>query len=168
MRIRPANPADLPRIVALDIRARRDVYRDLLPESYLQSGIEADLAAKWSRLDMRDINLVAETEQDAQMVCAGFATVQVNHPDGPYLDSFQIAPEMRADGRAPGVEHGLFNMLKVQLQVKRLSGLWLTVMEEDRAARRFYTMLGGKEAPPLLEEFCGVRLGFRKVDFPHL
>lgn len=164
MRIRPAGFGDLPEICALHIRSWRDVYAGILSDDYLNEGIEADLGAKWQRLSMPDINLVVEVEGGDEMKLAGFAVVHMDHPDGPHLDNFHIDPELRSEG----IGHAVFNHVKIQLRMKQANSLWLTVMEENHAARRFYTMHGGKESPPYIEEFCGARVGFRKVKFEAL
>ncbi len=164
MRIRPAQLGDLQAICALHIRSWRDAYAGILPQDYLDETIESDLGAKWGRLGLTDINLVAEidTEDGAELV--GFAVVQMDNPEGPYLDNFHVDPAHRD----MGLGHAIFNGLRMQLRMRGASTLWLTVMDANQAARRFYVSMGGQESAPYIEEFCGARVGFRKVHFDRL
>ncbi|MEM1234305.1 MAG: GNAT family N-acetyltransferase [Pseudomonadota bacterium] len=159
MHIRPALPADATAICALHIASWRDAYRDHLPDAYLGDPVAADLAALWADIPESDLVFVAERSGEIE----GFVAFRLTAPglteDGPLLDNLHVAPGLRGGG----IGEGLMRQGMAELATRGLDRFWLTVLENNHAARRFYRRLGGSESVPFAEALKGNPVSVCKV-----
>jgi len=159
MKLRPATPADRPAMTTLQIASWRSAYRDLLSEAYLGEQVVRDLTARWAAPDPEGaFQLVAE-EGDRLL---GFVAV-IPH-DGPYVDNLHIDPALR--GRGIGAR--LMRAAAEELVARGESRLWLTVIETNLPAVRFYRAIGGQFDPPTDDEMFGQKIRTYRVSWPDL
>ena len=112
--------------------------------------------ALWARLDPNDLVLVAEEAG----TLAGFVAFRPDAGgEGPLLDNLHVAPRLRGSGI--GVE--LLKAAVVELAAQGETKFWLTVIDGNQAARRFYARMGGEEGPPFDENLKGNQVRVRKV-----
>ncbi len=140
MRLRPARPDDLPRLLALHVASWRANYRGILPDVFLARRVEAVLAARWTgaRLAQDRVRLL----EDEDGALAGFVVCEMR-PSGPFVDNLHIAPERTGQGLGEALLGGLAS----ELQAEGHDRLSLEVLAENHRARRFYARLGGVEGP---------------------
>jgi ribosomal protein S18 acetylase RimI-like enzyme len=125
----------------IKLESWRSAYAVLLPADYLVSFSYDEREMDWRELltETQDWVLVAETDE-GQLV--GYACVREDSTNGgPYpaeLTSLHLLPAFR--GQALGRE--LFDAVVARLRAGGLAGLWLWVLEGNRA-RSFYERLGG-------------------------
>ena len=161
MHIRAATPEDLDGITQLHVASWRRAYADFLPPEYLGAQVAQDLARVWARLAPEDVVLVA-IEHDYIIGFVAYRAAGVD--DGPLLDNLHVAPARRGEGI--GTE--LFREGAKALRTRGETKFWLTVIEENHAARRFYARMGGVEGAPFLEDLKGNKVCVRKVSWAEL
>ncbi|MEM6277219.1 MAG: GNAT family N-acetyltransferase [Pseudomonadota bacterium] len=159
MNIRPACQADAEAICALHIASWRDAYRGYLPDAYLGDPVAADLTALWADVCSGDLVLLAENDGEVQ----GFVAFRLTEPgltgDGPLLDNLHVAPALRGGG----IGEALLRAGMAALASRGFDRFWLTVLEDNLAARRFYRRFGGLEGEPFGEMLKGNPVTVRKV-----
>ncbi|MEM8592749.1 MAG: GNAT family N-acetyltransferase [Pseudomonadota bacterium] len=157
---REAGAADLAGICAVHIASWRDAYRPYLPATYLAEPVARDLGELWTELTEDDLVLVAE----AQGALLGFVAFRLGAAGGPLLDNLHVDPARRGLG-AGGV---LMRAGAAALAARGYQSFWLTVIEQNAAARRFYKRHGGREGPPFQERLKGNPVTVRKVSWDRL
>lgn len=153
MLMRPATPADLPAIVALQRRNWRAVYRDLVPAELLRDPLDRWLAEVWCaealgqgvRLVMRDVDGLA-----------GFVAFDPDHADGVHVENLHV----RATAWGQGVGAAL--MAAVAWAAKGRP-LWLEVLAGNRGARAVYRRWGGVEGPVFEDRLLGAPVPAHRV-----
>ena len=159
--LRPAFSTDLRAIARLHIESWRSAYAHYLPAAYLGKPVERDLEALWARLDPADLVIVAE--EGCRLT--GFAAFRPEAgDDGPLLDNLHVAPDRR--GRGIGAK--LLEAAVVELAALGETRFWLTVIDGNQDARRFYRRMGGQEGPPFGENLKGNQVQVRKVTWRSL
>ena len=133
--IRDADRAEFGALAALQTRSWRDVYRGIMPDSYLDDEIEHDLASRWDALDPSGDDLVLVADQAR---IRGFVTVWCK-PD-PFIDNLHVDPGERSQG---------IGRLLMQATAKRLvengyQRVSLYVAAQNQRAADFYRRLGGQ------------------------
>lgn len=142
--IRRATPADLPAIADLHVASWRAAYRGMLSDSYLDGPMQ-DLRDGWSSLGAGRLVLVACEEERVH----GFAAFWPDHQDGAYLDNLHVDPSLR---RA-GIGAALLRASIAAVRARGVGSMWLSVMAQNTAARRFYAAQGGRETATFMESF---------------
>ncbi|MEM1374529.1 MAG: N-acetyltransferase [Pseudomonadota bacterium] len=159
MNVRPARQADAQAICALHIASWRDAYRGHLPDAYLAEPVAADLGALWAKLPATDLVLVADNAGVVQGFLAFRMSIDNLSADGPLLDNLHVAPALRGGG----IGEALLRAGMIAVGARGFDRFWLTVLENNHAARRFYLRLGGIEGPPFREMLKGNPVTVRKV-----
>jgi GNAT superfamily N-acetyltransferase len=141
---RHATGGDAEAIASLHTESWRDVYRGILPDSYLDGQIADERATLWrSRFSSlaSDRFVVVLTESPGELV--GFACVLLDEDPqwGACLDNLHVLPGWRNRG----VGRLLFGRA-AQWVVSTEPGwpIHLWVFEANLTARRFYNALGGE------------------------
>ena len=133
--IRDAKRSEFPDLAALQIRSWRDVYRGIMPDTYLDDEIEDDLGARWNTLDPSGDDLVLVADDG---VIRGFITVWCK-PD-PFVDNLHVAP----GGRSNGIGRRLMQSAADRLVQKGYQRLSLYVAAQNPRAAAFYRQLGAR------------------------
>lgn len=155
MLIRAATSSDLPRVQFIHLGSWRDAYAHILPEAFLGQPLEDEMARNWAGMPQGDTLFLVIEDHGVQ----GFAFVRCDHPDGPLLDNLHVLGTSRGHGL------GLRLMKEVSSVLRRrgFETLWLEVLEDNLAARRFYSRLGGVEGPVFMDNLVGHHVPARKV-----
>ncbi len=161
MIIRPATSTDLPQVCALHIANWRDDYKGILPDNVLGQPLSEEMQGRWSRLPSPPA-MVLIAEHSGTLL--GFGLVFPDHADVPLLESLHVTK----DARGAGVDRSLMQALVSKLRSAGYSSLWLDVLNENHAAREFYTHLGGAEGPLISDEWLGCQIPARIVRWPDL
>ena len=161
MKVRQATQDDLCAIAGLHVASWRSAYAGLLPADYLELPVERDLGALWTELRADDLVLVA---CDADAIVGFVAFRPDTSEDGPLLDNLHVAPERRGEGV------GEFLMRASAAALREIGEMrfWLTVIDENSGARRFYARMGGLEGPVFWEDLKGNPVRVRKVTWVDL
>lgn len=136
--IRDAERSEFPALAALQIRSWRNVYREIMPNTYLDDEIEGDLHARWEALHPSDDDLVLIADQGG---IRGFITVWCK-PD-PFIDNLHVEPGERSKGVGQRLMRATAHRL-VQNGYDRVS---LYVAAENQRAAAFYRRLEGSFGP---------------------
>jgi ribosomal protein S18 acetylase RimI-like enzyme len=142
MRYRPANRDDIEPIATLHADSWRRHYRGAFADSFLDGDVEADRLAVWAdrlrrpRPDHRTI--VAD---DGGRV-VGFSHVVLDEDPawGALVDNLHVTHDRK--GRGIGTRL-MAESAAVVVERTPTSGLYLWVLEQNRAAQAFYEALGG-------------------------
>jgi ribosomal protein S18 acetylase RimI-like enzyme len=143
--VRPAAPADAPRVATLHAASWRAHYRGALRDAYLDGPIEAERAAVWNQRLAHpragQIVLLAE----AGPVLAGFVCVFLDHDRqfGTLIDNLHVdvARKRGGIGRLLMREAG-----QAMLHAVPRRPAYLFVIEANHAARAFYDRIEGHPA----------------------
>lgn len=158
MTIRPATARDLPAIRDLHLANWRASYAGALPAAFLGTPVAQEMAARWAALPPEgDILLVAGAG-------AGFVLVRPGHPDGPLIESLHVA----AEARGSGLGEALLRAAAAELDRRGHRAMWLEVLDENTAARRFYKRMSGVEGPVFADEICSNPVPARKIHWARL
>ena len=133
--IRDAARSEFPALAKLQIRSWRDVYRSILPDSYLDDEIEEDLTCRWAELRPSGDDLVLVADRAG--IC-GFITVWCK-PD-PYIDNLHVEPS----GRSNGIGQLLMQTAASRLLQRGYDRVSLYVAAKNQRAANFYRRLGGQ------------------------
>lgn len=155
MIIRAAIPADLPRVQSIHLNSWRDAYAEILPESFLGQPLAEEMARKWSTMPEGEVLFLVAESDDVH----GFALVRCDHSDGPLLDNLHVSMA----SRGMGVGLRLMKEVALGLRNRGFDDLWLEVLEDNSAARRFYSRLGGREGVVFMDNLVGNAVPARKV-----
>ncbi len=160
MNIRHATYNDLPAIRALHIANWRTHYRGVLPEAFLNSHIEPEMARKWNDDRIRnDLVIVAQLGSDV----VGFAALETDDAAA-YLDNLHVAEGLQGQG----VGRSLMAAVLEAAIDQRASEFWLKVIVGNTAALRFYERLGGTVSTPFAETLMGVGIESQRVTWDDL
>ncbi len=136
--------ADADAVAALHAASWRSAYRDILSESYLRDGVDADRDATWhQRLDTPNEDAFGVvTLRDGAMV--GFVYV-IGHADaihGALIDNLHVAPGARSAGLGPRLLEAAARGIEARGWGPRV---FLWVYDANVRARAFYARSGGAE-----------------------
>jgi ribosomal protein S18 acetylase RimI-like enzyme len=142
--IRAAGPADADAVADLHADSWRRSYRGMMPDAYLDGDVVADRRRVWHdrfaepRPDQR-VWLVDGGSGPAGFVCLfGDGDPEL----GGYVDNLHV----RRDAQGTGLGAALLRRSAAWMRAERPgSGLYLWVLEANRAARGFYRRLGAVE-----------------------
>jgi ribosomal protein S18 acetylase RimI-like enzyme len=162
---RPATAADAPGVAALHADSWRRHYRGSYPDDYLDGDVEADRLAEWTaRLSSPapgDRTTVA-IDRDGQIVGLVHTILHEDPEWGALLDNLHV----RADIKRQGIGARLMAAsAEAVLAGEPVTGLYLWVLEPNRAAQAFYTRLGGllRDEEPFDTPGGGRAVGIRVV-----
>lgn len=133
--IRDAKRSEFQALARLQIRSWRDVYKGILPDSYLNDEIDEDLSRRWEALRPTGDDLVLVADRSGLL---GFITVWCK-PD-PYIDNLHVEPEKRSGGVGELLMRSAASRL-LQHGYDRVS---LYVAARNDRAADFYRRLGGQ------------------------
>ncbi|RVT84102.1 GNAT family N-acetyltransferase [Rhodobacteraceae bacterium CCMM004] len=153
--VAPARPEDAAALAALQAASWRAAYRGAVPDDALGGRLDAEMAAKWDPLPPGAIVLWEAA------VPLGFVRV-VRRQGWPYIDNLHVRPDRRGRGLGRPLMRAAADAVAAE------GRLWLTVLAENRGARRFYARCGGWEGAPLHETLLGARVAARPVLWPRL
>jgi ribosomal protein S18 acetylase RimI-like enzyme len=142
MQYRPANRDDIEPIASLHADSWRRHYRGAFSDSFLDGDVEADRLAVWAdrlrqpRPDRRTI----VAEQTGRVV--GFSHVVLDDDPtwGALVDNLHVTHELKGRGIGSRL---MAESAAVVVERTPTSGLYLWVLEQNRAAQAFYQALGG-------------------------
>jgi ribosomal protein S18 acetylase RimI-like enzyme len=143
IRFRSARPDDGPAIAWLHADSWRRHYRGAYSDAYLDGNIIDERTAAWTAR-MEDPDPMARTvvaENGASLV--GFVHVQLE--DDPVWGALVDNLHVRADTKRSGIGRRLMSQAaRAVIADTPASGLYLWVLEQNVAARAFYTAEGGQ------------------------
>ena len=151
-----AEEHDLDAIRRLHGASWRDAYAPFVPPVALDR-LGPEMAARWAVLPTGVI-----CARDGREVVA-FARVKARQ-GWPYLDNLHTAPGLR--GRGLGTV--LIRAVASRVAAHGGGRLWLTVIADNSAARRFYGRHGGIEGAAMVEAVLGHPVTTRPVIWNHL
>jgi ribosomal protein S18 acetylase RimI-like enzyme len=143
--LRPAAPADAAAVAALHAASWKVAYRGLLADDYLDNGIAADRTKVWNER-------LHNPAPSQRVVLAhigdsliGFTCVFLNEDPvlGSLLDNIHVDPQIRRRGVG---EHLLAASADLCRSEAPGSGLYLSVLEGNLEALRFYLAMGAQVA----------------------
>ncbi len=134
LNIRDAERSEFPELAALQIRSWRNVYRGIMPDTYLDDEIEGDLHARWQALRPSDDDLVLVADEG---VIRGFITIWCK-PD-PFIDNLHVEPGERSKGVGQRLKQATARRL-IENGYDRVS---LYVAAQNQRAAAFYRKLEG-------------------------
>jgi ribosomal protein S18 acetylase RimI-like enzyme len=152
LRIRPARLADADAIAQVHVRAWRETYRGLIPDSVLAGlSVEGRVRA-WSDMigagDATPAIFVAE--QGGTIV--GFASARLMH-DPLLATDGELTSIYLLDGhKRQGTGRLLFRHLVAWLRERDCTSLGLWVLDTNTGARAFYAALGGRTGRRKIDE----------------
>lgn len=151
MDIRPAGREDAEAIARLHAESWRIAYRGIFRDEFLDGDVFADRSAVWRRRlsapEKNQLVLVAE----AQGELCGFVCAYGNEDSeyGTFIDNLHV----RADRKRSGIGKRLMQAVAIwSRQNYPDSGIYLSVLEPNIPARRFYEALGATNAESRLWE----------------
>ena len=162
---RPATAEDAPGVAALHADSWRRHYRGSYPDDYLDGDVDADRLAEWTaRLSSPAPGDRTTVAVDGDERIVGLVhTILHEHPGwGALLDNLHV----RADLKRQGIGARLMaSSAEAVLAGEPVTGLYLWVLEPNRAAQAFYTRLGGalRDAEPFDTPGGGRAVGIRVV-----
>lgn len=134
MMIRDAKPAEFEDLAWLQIRSWRSVYRGIMPDWYLDEGIEDDQLTRWADLKPGDNDLILVADDDG---IKGFVTVWCQ-PD-PFVDNLHVEPGLRSKGTGGR----LMRAVAARLIENGYDNVYLYVAAKNPRAITFYQKLDG-------------------------
>lgn len=142
MIVRDAGPADAMAIADLHARSWRDAYRGMLPDSLLDSGLDAAMEAYWTPALAAPppgfLALVAETPDGLVGLLGSFPNPA--RPGGVYLDNLHVDPAVRGGG----IGRRLLGAALARWREGAATGIALSVLAANRRALDFYRRLGAR------------------------
>jgi phosphoribosylanthranilate isomerase len=141
-RLRRATPADAEALGRVHVTAWREAYAGLVPDAVLTTLDPREWGAMWDKALAKN-TMAHVAEQDGTIV--GFSS------GGPQRDSsIAFSGEIYAiyvlqAAQRQGVGRALMSAIATDLMARGHTSAMLWVLEGNRAARRFYAALGGRE-----------------------
>jgi len=144
VRIRPVRGTDASELAALHVRTSRMAHADIMPPHLVNAMTVAQRERRWidiwTKAGADDATLVAE--QDRRLIGFGHCSRQ-RDASLPFAGEFcavYVQPEMqrRGTGRA------LMQAMARFLVSRGITAASLWVMRDNRGARRFYEIIGGR------------------------
>jgi L-amino acid N-acyltransferase YncA len=164
--LREAGPADAEVIAGLHSASWKATYDGILPDRYLREEVGQERLDYWraamARADYAIVRLLHEAGE-----AVGFSALKTGQDDGyDYtLEHIHLAPHTKGRGL------GRCLMADTARQVKAAGGtnLCLWVFDDNKAAVRFYTRLGGVADAHGTDKFAGgdapdTRIAWRDLD----
>lgn len=158
VRICAATPDDLPAIAALHHASWVSAYRGMVPDAALGAPLDDHVARTWA-----DLPSGVTLAWDGDDRLCGFARLK---PKGgwPYVDNLHVAPDLKRGGYG----RALMGAVHDQVAAQGKARLWLTVVQQNTGARRFYARMGGIEGARLTEHLLGAPVTTFPVIWTHL
>ncbi len=152
--IRAAQASDAPELARLYAETWRTSYRGIIPGTALEEMIARRPSLWWGRVVKRGGLLAL----DFDGTLAGYARFGPSRAarDGRQGEIYEIY--LRSEFQGAGLGRQLFQAARSQLAQSGHQGLVVWSLEENDAARRFYTAIGGKLAARSTEVLGGKRL----------
>ncbi|UCH72748.1 MAG: GNAT family N-acetyltransferase [Rhodospirillales bacterium] len=163
--IRRAGPGDAAAIAALHLSSWRDVYRGILPDSYLDGPAPRERQEYWaSVLAATSGGLVLAAASAREIV--GFIAVSCGGEPGydAVIDSLHVA----RSARGAGLGRRLMGRAAALLLADGLQSVCLRVYDANRAALRFYRRLGGRPDGSGIDPFAGADMPDTRLGWPDL
>jgi ribosomal protein S18 acetylase RimI-like enzyme len=164
MRYRPATRDDIEPIATLHADSWRRHYRGAFSDRFLDGDVGADRLAAWTdRLtNPRPDHRTIVADHGGRVV--GFSHVAVDDDPtwGALVDNLHVTHDLKGQGIGTRL---MAESAAVVVERAPTSGLYLWVLEQNRAAQRFYESLGGTYAgrQPDDEPGGGTVIGLRYV-----
>lgn len=146
--IRDATPDDLPDIARLHAANWRAAYRGMLPDSFLDRGVDDYMAGRWAALPGPGWRLRVASGAGG---LRGFASFATDTGEGPYLDNLHVASKARGAGLGRALMRDMAEILCAAGQDRA----YLIVLKDNAGARAIYQKLGGTEGAPFDDEIAG-------------
>lgn len=145
--IAPAGPADAEELARVHVRAWRETYRGLLPDSFLARMSEADYARRFRRV------LTFPGPNDVTLMAFGRGGVVGYAQGGPARAGRESTAEIATlyvlrEAQGKGYGKRLLIGAARALAAQGARALVLSVLKDNQAARGFYEHLGGEAEPP--------------------
>ena len=158
--IRPATEADRAAILALHVASWRDAYGPWLPPAVLRDVVPGYLDAKWAPRTFGAGEAVLVDAVDGAL--AGFVcAVWAEGADLPLIDNLHVRPGLRAGGTGGR----LLTALKAALRDAGFARAWLTVLDGNDGALRFYLRHGGGDEGTEADMLVGQPVVVRRIGF---
>ena len=138
--IRSVATGDAGLVARLHTKSMQASYAGILPDEYLQDGIEAERSAYWARA-FDDGNYAAIFVAEVGGAPAGFVAVTLHSEPGydATIEHLHVLPDMK--GR--GLGRRLIARMASHLAGEGHANVCLRVFEDNAAAIGFYEKLGG-------------------------
>ena len=165
--VRDAGTEDAAEVAALHVTSWRTAYGDILPASYLESGIETERYRFWARKldDLPPDELLLITRSGGALT--GFVWVTRSGEPGydAVIEALHVHPRLRGSG----IGKRLLASAVRRLRGDGASSVCLRVYDANTAAVDFYTRLGGVADGQGIDGFAGAdapdtRIGWRDLD----
>jgi ribosomal protein S18 acetylase RimI-like enzyme len=167
MRIRPADPSDIPAVAAIKVESWRHAYRGIVPDAVLDALTAQEVQAQWLGVAPAGFAGTVLVAEGPEGITGYTMSGPVREPAGDFpgqLYAIYLRPsQMRA-----GLGTALFRATAQRLAAQGLSEFLLWVLEANTPARAFYERHGGMLIPGarLFTELGGAQLpelayGFR-------
>ena len=151
---------DADAVAALHAASWRSAYRGILPDSFLDHGLDDERRAAWrERLQAAPLaSAFGQVADGTDGRLVGFAYV-VRHEDpvwGTLVDNLHVHPEAKGGG----IGRRLLQAVARQLGPDHVQPLYLWVLDANEPAKRFYAKLGAEFTEQVTETlpFGGVAL----------
>jgi ribosomal protein S18 acetylase RimI-like enzyme len=140
--IRPARPSDAPAIAALHTDSWRRHYRRMYSDRYLDGDLYGDRLAAWTERVVRDERVYFTLLAELHGQPVGFAHVMLDADPkwGALVDNLHVAHSAQGSGIGSLL---LDRVARSVIERRPGSGIYLWVLEQNEAARRFYVSRGG-------------------------
>ena len=142
MDIRTAGPNDCTEIAAVHAASWRNSYRGILSDAYLNRRVLSERTTLWrQRLLAPQANQYVVVAED-QSAIVGFGCAYGNENDlwGTKLDNLHVLPAQKRGGIGTML---IENIASWSSENHPRKGVFLSVFEQNLAARHFYEHLGG-------------------------
>ncbi len=166
VKIRPAGIKDAKTIATIHTSSWRDVYRNILPQAYLNKEIEQERSDFWHRkisgLDESEMLLVANSAD----IITGFIWITLAGEPG--YDAVIEALHIDANAKNCGYGKQLMKAAVEQLIRDGRKSVCLRVFDENTAAIKFYQHIGGIKDGSGIDDFAGAnapdsRIGWKDI-----
>jgi len=149
--ITPATPDDLDAIRDLHTASWADAYARFVPAEALER-LDPEMAERWATLPE---GVLCARDGDR---LAGFIRLKTRQ-GWPYIDNLHTRPDLRGQGIGASLMRAGF----ARLRDEGAGRAWLTVIDGNIAARRFYISQGGHEGARMVERVLGHPTATRPV-----
>ncbi len=143
MSVRDATPRDVEAIAALHADSWRRNYRGAYLDSYLDGDVLTDRLAVWTErlADRQPSQFTIVAEADGTVVGFAHTILGADPAWGALLENLHVTHERKHSGVGTRLtEHTARELIRRQPS----SGLYLSVLEQNEAARAFYAARGGE------------------------